>query len=88
MGVQWGARIHYASSTDKIAANDVDNDVTGAYDLEHSAMNLSLGMMMGDLGAYANVGIKNEYTGAYAVDIAGGTADDTTDAGEGDADEN
>ena len=86
MGVQWGARIHYASSTDKIAANDVDNDVTGAYDLEHSAMNLSLGMMMGDLGAYANVGIKNEYTGAYAVDIAGGTADDTTDAGEGDAD--
>lgn len=41
MGLQWGARLHYASSTDKIATNDVDDDITdGGYDLELSLIHI------------------------------------------------
>jgi hypothetical protein len=64
MGIQWGARIHYASSKANVSKTTAPDDQ--AYDAEHSAMNISLGMQMGDLGAYANVGIKNEFTGAAA----------------------
>lgn len=63
MGVQWGARINYQSSKDK-QTEAAATSVGSAYDAEHSALGVSLGIMMGDLGAYANIGIKNEYTGS------------------------
>lgn len=86
MGVQWGARIQYAKSSDTVSAADAKlaNGGTAAssYEREHSAMNISLGAIMGDLAGYANIGIKNEYLGA------GGDAnnDGVLDDGEGDAD--
>lgn len=67
MGLQWGARIQYAKSEDKQTETDATN-VGEAYTTEHSAMNISLGILMGDLGAYANVGLKNEYTGSLDAD--------------------
>ena len=85
MGVQWGARIHYASSSEKVTEAEA-NDVGNAYEAEHSAMNISLGMMMGDLGAYANVGIKNEYTGALdgaGVGVGDANADEDKLEGSG-----
>ena len=56
MGVQWGARVHYASVSDK-------DTVAGPYDADdtYSGMGLSLGMVMGDIAAYANLSLTDEY---------------------------
>lgn len=51
-GVQWGARVHYASSEDE--TNSQEND----------AMGLGFGVLMGDLSAYANLDLKDESKGS------------------------
>lgn len=55
-GVQWGARVHYASSE-----NESSN-------LENDAMGLGFGVLMGDLSAYANLDLKDESTGSQVDD--------------------
>lgn len=52
-GVKWGARLHYSSSK---------NETT--FESKQSSMGLGLGASMGDLEAYANIGIKDESEGA------------------------
>jgi len=51
MGVQWGARLHYASN---------NNEVSGSPKAEQSALGLGLGIVMGDLEASANLGLSDE----------------------------
>ncbi|MGB0453689.1 MAG: hypothetical protein ACPGJV_08230 [Bacteriovoracaceae bacterium] len=68
MGVQWGARIHYAKSENGITRAAATNANNEKYNQEHSALGLGLGMVMGDLQAYANIDFKNEYTGTDNVD--------------------
>lgn len=50
-GVEWGVRIHRASASEK---------VTGATEKTYDNMNVGLGILMGDLGAYANFSFKDE----------------------------
>lgn len=82
MGVQWGARFQYTKSSDKQDKTDL-TAVTDAYNAEHEAMNLSLGIMMGDLGAYANIGLKNDYTGSQDNATNNGDASSNGDKLEG-----
>ncbi len=58
MGVQWGARVHYA-------AGNTEN--TGTHKLEHSNFGLGLGMMMGDIEGYANIILSDESKGGAAA---------------------
>lgn len=62
-GVQWGARVHYASSED-------ETDST-----ENSALGLGFGVLMGDLSAYANLDLTDESEGT--TDITGGSVNGT-----------
>ncbi|WP_417335394.1 hypothetical protein [Halobacteriovorax marinus] len=58
MGVQWGARVHYASGNTENA---------GTHKLEHSNFGLGLGMMMGDIEGYANITLSDESKGGAAA---------------------
>jgi len=55
MGIQWGARLSYAKG-------ETDGG-TAATKKEHSAMGLGLGIVMGDLDAYASIKLKDESKG-------------------------
>lgn len=57
MGVQWGAKLHYASNEDN----------SGSVAKEQSALGLGFGVAMGDIEAYANLDLKDESTGATAA---------------------
>ncbi|ATH09026.1 hypothetical protein BIY24_14045 [Halobacteriovorax marinus] len=58
MGVQWGARVHYASGNTENA---------GTFKKEHSNFGLGLGMMMGDIEGYANIILSDESKGGAAA---------------------
>ncbi|WP_127716555.1 hypothetical protein [Halobacteriovorax sp. HLS] len=58
MGVQWGARLHYASGK---------NETTGTFKKEHSNLGLGLGMTMGDIEAYANMILSDESKGGASA---------------------
>ncbi|CBW27737.1 putative membrane protein [Halobacteriovorax marinus SJ] len=58
MGVQWGARVHYASG---------NTENTGTFKKEHSNFGLGLGMMMGDIEGYANIILSDESKGGAAA---------------------
>lgn len=58
MGVQWGARVHYASGNTENA---------GTYKKEHSNFGLGLGMMMGDIEGYANIILSDESKGGASA---------------------
>ena len=51
MGIQWGAKLHYASA---------NSETTGATKKEHSALGLGLGIIMGHLEASVNLGLSDE----------------------------
>ncbi len=55
MGVEWGARLHYANGSNKNAAEQ-----------KQSTLGLGLGMVMGDLNAYVNYMINSEHEGSTA----------------------
>jgi hypothetical protein len=50
-GVEWGVRLHRASASEK---------ATNTTEKTYDNLNLGLGILMGDLGAYANMSIKDE----------------------------
>jgi len=54
MGVEWGARVHYASGSNKAGT-------PGATEQKQSTLELGLGMVMGDLNAYVNYVINDEH---------------------------
>ena len=56
MGVEWGARVHYASGKNE-----------GTVEQKQSTLGLGLGMVMGDLNAYVNYMINSEREGAVAA---------------------
>ena len=56
MGVQWGARLHYAKG-----------ETEGTIKKEHSNLGLGLGMTMGDIEAYANMILSDESKGGVAA---------------------
>lgn len=56
MGVEWGARLSYANSS-----ADVRTPFVG--EQKQSSLGLGLGMIMGDLNAYANIGLSDESEG-------------------------
>ncbi|WP_290735110.1 hypothetical protein [Halobacteriovorax sp. JY17] len=58
MGVQWGARVHYANGNTENA---------GTFKKEHSNFGLGLGMMMGDIEGYANIILSDESKGGAAA---------------------
>ena len=58
MGVEWGARIHYANGSTENA---------GTHKLEHSNFGLGLGMMMGDIEGYANIILSDESKGGASA---------------------
>lgn len=53
MGVEWGARLKYSNSKNEQGGT--------ALEAKHSALELGLGMVMGDLNAYVNYVINDEY---------------------------
>lgn len=57
MGVEWGAHITYAANKDEgsVAASGINR--------EQSALGVDLGVVMGDLKAWANADLKDESTG-------------------------
>jgi hypothetical protein len=57
MGVQWGARLHWASGNTENA---------GTFKKEHSNLGLGLGMTMGDIEAYGNFILSDESKGGAA----------------------
>jgi hypothetical protein len=67
MGVQWGARISYSANEDK---------PTGGIKKTSDTMGLGLGIISGDLEAYANLALKDESKG-------GDDADDSYEADMG-----
>ncbi len=56
MGVEWGARLHYANGKNE-----------GTIEQKQSTLGLGLGMVMGDLNAYVNYMINSEHEGAAAA---------------------
>lgn len=52
MGIEWGARLTYAKGKDQSGTPSVEET--------QSSMGLGLGMVMGDLEVYANLGLKDE----------------------------
>jgi len=58
MGVQWGARVHYAKGA---------TETTGTHKKEHSNLGLGLGVTMGDIEGYANIILKDESKGTTAT---------------------
>lgn len=57
MGVQWGARLHYANSKDE----------TGGFEKKNSAMGLGLGAVHGDMEGYVNIDLSDKSKGSTAV---------------------
>ena len=55
MGMQWGARLHYASAKEKEALDSVE----GQYD----ALGLGVGIIRGDFELYANYTLSDEHSG-------------------------
>ena len=53
MGVEWGARLHYANGKEE-----------GTFEKKQNTLGLGLGMVMGDLNAYVNYTINSEHEGA------------------------
>ncbi len=53
MGVEWGARVHYANGS-------AESATAGETEKKQSTLELGLGMVMGDLNAYVNYVIKDE----------------------------
>jgi hypothetical protein len=53
MGVEWGARLHYANAKS-------EPGTPGATEQKSSSLELGLGMVMGDLNAYVNYVLKDE----------------------------
>jgi len=72
MGIQWGANLSYAKGNDE-DSSDADKK------REHSSMSLSLGMIMGDIDAYASMRLKDESNGNGGT--AAGSANDKWEAG-------
>ncbi len=64
MGVEWGARLHYANAKSEPGA-------PGATEQKNSTLELGLGMVMGDLNAYVNYTLKDEaeYDGTNAGSV-------------------
>lgn len=62
MGLEWGARVHWAKEKDENGT--VTTPSNAVFDRTHSALGLGFGVLMGDLGAYANLEIKDESEGA------------------------
>lgn len=58
MGVEWGARLHYASN------DDTNTAATPNFERKQSSLGLGLGIVMGDLDVYANIGLSDESEGA------------------------
>jgi len=58
MGLQWGAKLHYASGETK---------ATGTHTLEQDSLGLDLGIIMGNIEAYANLDLKDESKGSTAA---------------------
>ncbi|OUR96158.1 hypothetical protein A9Q84_07295 [Halobacteriovorax marinus] len=63
MGVKWGARVNYSKAS---------NETTSNNKAEYSGLGLGLGMELGDIAAYANLSLKDDYEGATGV--SAGTA--------------
>ncbi len=57
MGLQWGAKLHYASGENK----------TSALTKEQDALGLGFGVIMGNIEAYANLDLKDESKGGSAT---------------------
>lgn len=53
MGVEWGARISYASSKNKVTT-------ASTKEAKQSSLGIGLGMNMGDLGAWLNLGLSDK----------------------------
>ncbi|MGZ3787657.1 MAG: hypothetical protein ACXVLQ_04000 [Bacteriovorax sp.] len=58
MGVQWGARVHYAHSID---------ETTSAFEKKNTGLGLGLGVVAGELEGYADVTLSDKSTGAAAA---------------------
>ena len=56
MGVEWGARLHYANGKNE-----------GTIEQKQSTLGLGLGMVMGDLNAYVNYMLNSEHEGSTAL---------------------
>lgn len=57
MGMQWGARLHYAASKDE----------TGGFTKKNSALGLGLGAVHGDMEGYLNLDLSDKSTGSAAA---------------------
>jgi len=73
MGIQWGAALRYGAKQETEDSSDADKK------REHSYMGLSLGMIMGDLDAYASMKLKDESLGNGAA--AAGSNNDKWEGG-------
>lgn len=58
MGVQWGAKLHYANSKD---------EGTSAFEKKNTAFGLGLGAVMGEAEVYADLALSDKSTGAVAA---------------------
>jgi len=75
MGVEWGARLHYANGKTEQGA--------GSPELKQSTLGLGLGMVMGDLNAYINYTLSDEMENASGVTGAKFEDDGTMNLGVG-----
>jgi hypothetical protein len=62
-GVQWGARLSYATNKDEGRAVALATP----FERKQSALGIGLGMNMGDLGAFANLDLSDKSEGADAA---------------------
>lgn len=69
MGVEWGARLNYTSSK-------TEPSTAGQLEAKHSALELGLGMVMGDLNAYVNYTLNDDYENITGSTSAGIKAED------------
>ncbi|MFA6238928.1 MAG: hypothetical protein WC635_16445 [Bacteriovorax sp.] len=58
MGVQWGARLHYANAKDQ---------QTSAFEKKNTAFGLGLGVVIGEMEAYTNITLADKSTGAVVA---------------------
>ena len=59
MGFEWGVNVNVSSFKDE--------GVSQAYEKKQSGLGVGFGILMGDLDAYANVGLKDEANGGAAA---------------------
>lgn len=62
MGIQWGARLHYASVSDEAVTGASSTTIKA----ENSTLGLGLGVNAGPISLEANVGVKDESEGRTA----------------------